>query len=161
MDSFIHRYILIKLIWIYDRAIFRTGRTTRASVLYDVSGLFNQGDLEISCFPFNTLNFGVGQDFYIGMPADLDQFGRKYSHGAVIGGKSLVKLGHMAPDARRFVNQVNLIACSGHIKGGLNTADPSTDNHYVTKIAVLDTFTKLFNLFFFHFSISLFRFLRF
>jgi hypothetical protein len=28
------------------------------------------------------------------MPADLDQFGRDNSHGAVIGGKRLVHLGH-------------------------------------------------------------------
>jgi hypothetical protein len=34
------------------------------------------------------------------MPADLDQFGRKYSHGAVIGGIGLVELGHMAANGR-------------------------------------------------------------
>ena len=100
MDGFIRRYVLIVWIRDLDRAVLYTGRTTRAFVLDDVSGLFGQGDLEVSCFPFYTVNFSIGQDLYIGMPADLDQFGREYSHGAVIGGIGLVKLGHMAADGR-------------------------------------------------------------
>jgi len=65
------------IVWIRDlnRAVLYTGPTTRAFVLYNVSGLFIQGDLEISCFPFYTVNFSIGQNLYIGMPADLDQFG--------------------------------------------------------------------------------------
>ncbi len=90
------------IVWIrdLDRAVLYTGRTTRAFVLYNVSGLFIQGDLEVSCFPFYTVNFSIGQDLYIRMPADLDQFGREYSHGAVIGGIGLVKLGHLAANGR-------------------------------------------------------------
>jgi hypothetical protein len=66
---------LIKWIRGHDRAVLYTGRTTRAFVLYNVPGLFYQGDLEVSFFPFYTVNFSIGQDLYIGMPADLDQFG--------------------------------------------------------------------------------------
>jgi hypothetical protein len=86
------------------------------------------------------------------MPADLDQFGREDSHGAVIGGIGLVKLSHMAADGRRPFNQVNLKTGSGEIKRGLNTADPSPDNHDVSKITVRETFTELLNWFFFHFQ---------
>ena len=88
------------IVWIrdLDRAILYTGSTTRAFVLYDVSGLFIQGDLEVSCCSIYSLNFSISQDLYVGMPADLDQFGREYSHGAVIGGKGLIKLGHFAPN---------------------------------------------------------------
>ncbi len=100
MDGFIRRYVLIIWIRYRDRAVFYTGRTTRAFVLYNVSGLFSQVYLEVSCFPYYTVNFSIGQDLYIGMPADLDQFGREYSHGAVIGGIGLVKLGHMAANGR-------------------------------------------------------------
>ena len=75
------------------------------------------------------------------MPADLDQFRRKYSHGAVIGGKGFVKLGHMASNARRFLNHINLETRSGKIKRGLDTADPSTDNHHIAKVTVRETFT--------------------
>ncbi len=154
MDGFILRYLLIKLIRVFDRAVFYTGRTTRAFALYYISGLFNQRYLEVSCFSFYAVNFSICQDLYIGMPADLDQFGREYSNGAVIGGKGLVKLGHMAANGRCLVDQVNLETRGGKIKRGLNTADPSTDNHYVSKITVCETFTKLFNLFFSHFCMS-------
>jgi hypothetical protein len=74
MDGFILRYVLIKLIRVCYRAVFYTGSTTRAFVLYDVSGLSNQRYLEVSCFSFYTVNFSIGQYLYIGMPADLDQF---------------------------------------------------------------------------------------
>jgi len=151
MDGLILRYFLIKWIRVFDRAVFYAGRTTRAFALFDISGLFNQRYLEVSCFPLYTVNFSIRQDLYIGMPADLDQFGRKYSDGAVIGGKGLVKLGHMAANGRCLVDQVNLKTRGGKIKRGLNTADPSADNHYVSKITVCETFAKLFNLFFFHF----------
>ena len=76
------------------------------------------------------------------MPADLDQFGRKYSDGAVIGGKGLVKLGHMAANGWCLVDEVNLKTSSGKIKRGLNTADPSSDNHDVSKITAFETFAN-------------------
>ena len=142
MDGFIFRYFLIKWVRVFDRAVFYAGRTARAFALYNISGLFNQGDFEVPCFSFYTVNFSVGQDLYIGMPADLDQFGREYSDGAVIGGKGLVKLGHMAANGRCLVDQVDLKTSSGKIKRGLNTADPSTDNHHITKITACDTFAN-------------------
>ena len=108
MDGFVLRYLLIVLIRVFDRAIFYTGGTTRAFVLQNIPGLFDQLYLEVSYFPFYTVNFSVGEDLYVGMPADLDQFRREYSHGAVIGGKGLVQLGHVAPNARRLFNEVNL-----------------------------------------------------
>ena len=75
MDGFILRYFLIKLIRVFNRAIFGAGRTTRAFVLYNVSGFLGQGDLKVSCFAFYTVNLSMGKDLYIRMPADLDQFG--------------------------------------------------------------------------------------
>ncbi len=75
MDGFIFGYFLIKLIRVFNRAIFCTGRTTRAFVLYNVSGFLGQGYLKVSCFAFYTANFSMGKDLYIRMPADLDQFG--------------------------------------------------------------------------------------
>ena len=90
------------IVWIgdLDRAVLYTDSTTRAFVLNNVSGLFVEGDLEVSCFPCYIVNFRIGQDLYVGMPADLDQFGREYSHGAVIRGIGLVQLGHLAADGR-------------------------------------------------------------
>jgi hypothetical protein len=142
MDGFILRYLLIKLIRVFDRAVFYAGSTTRTFVLSNISGLFNQGYLEVSCFTFYTVNFCIRQDLYIGMPADLDQFGREYSDGTVVGRKGLVKLGHMAANGRCFVNQVNLKTSSAKIKRSLNSTDPSTDNHHISKITAFDTFAN-------------------
>ncbi len=99
------------IVWIrdLDRTVFDTGRATRAFVLDDVSGFCNQGGFKFSCFPFYTVNFSICQNLYVGMPADLDQFGRENSHRAVIGGKGLVKLGHMAANAGPLLHQINLI----------------------------------------------------
>ena len=138
-----------------DRTIVYTRRATGAFVLQDISGLFNQGDPEVPSFAFYLINFGIAQDLYVGIPADLDQFGREYSHGAVIGRKGLVKLGHMAANGRRLVHQVNLKTCGSKIKGGLNTTDPSSDNHHVSQIACYEALANLvFNFlqFLFHFS---------
>ena len=81
------------------------------------------------------------------MPADLDQFGRENSHRAVIGGKGLIQLGHMAADARPFLNQINLKTGSGKIKRGLDTTNSAANNHYVSKIAVFKTVAKLLTFF--------------
>ena len=146
------------IIWIgdHDRAVFHTGGTTRAFLLYDVSGLLDQGYPKVSCFTFYTVNFGIGEDLDIGMPADLDQFRRENSHGAVIGGKGLVQLGHVPADGRGLLHQIHPVTRCGKIKSGLNTADPPADHHHIPEMAVSNPFTKLLNLFlerafFFHF----------
>jgi hypothetical protein len=74
MNSFVLGYILIELIRIFNRAIFYTGSTTCAFVLFNISRFFNQVNLEVPCFTFNTFYFSIAQDLYIRMPADLDQF---------------------------------------------------------------------------------------
>ena len=96
MDRFVFRYFLVKWIRILDRAVFHTGRTTRAFLLQNVPGLLSQGDPKVSCFALYTVNFRIRQNLDIWIPADLDQFGRENSYRAVIGGKGLVKLGHVA-----------------------------------------------------------------
>ncbi len=63
------------MIRVFNRAIFRTCRTTRAFILYNVSGFLGQDYFKVSCFAFYTANFSMGKDLYIRMPADLDQFG--------------------------------------------------------------------------------------
>jgi len=51
-------------------------------------------DLEISLFAFNPVDLCIGDEVDVEMPADLDQFRRDNSHGAVIGGECLVQFGH-------------------------------------------------------------------
>jgi hypothetical protein len=76
MDGFTLRYVLIKSIGDFYRAVLYTSIAARAFALYSISGLFNQCYPEVSFFPFYTVNFSIAQDLYVGMPADLDQFGR-------------------------------------------------------------------------------------
>ena len=75
MDGFILRYFLIILVRIFGRAIFYTGSTTRAFILKNIPWLFSQGYLKVSYLSFYTVDFSIGEDLYIGMPADLDQLG--------------------------------------------------------------------------------------
>jgi hypothetical protein len=144
MDGLAQREALIVWILNLDRTVVDTGRATRAFALDDISGLLDEGDTEVSSVSFHPVDFGVAQDFYVRIPADLDQFGREDSHGAVIGRKGLVKLGHMAAEGRRLVHQVDLKPGSGKIKRGLNAADPSSDDHHVSRIARYETLASLF-----------------
>ena len=75
MNGFVFRYFLVKGVRVFHRAVFYTGRTPRASILDNVSGLFCQGDLKVPGDPFDTVDFGKGENLYVWMPADLDQFG--------------------------------------------------------------------------------------
>jgi len=75
VDGFILRYSLIKLIRIFLRAIFDAGGATRAFVLDNVSGVFGQGNRKVSRLSLYTVHFRIRHDFYVWMPADLDQFG--------------------------------------------------------------------------------------
>ena len=142
MDRLVLRYVLVELIRVLDRAVFHTGSAARALVLQDIPGLLGKRHLEVSCFPFYAVNFRIGEDLYVRMPADLDQLGCEYSHRAVVGRKGLVELGHVAPDARRLLHQVDLKAGSGKIEGGLDAADPSADDHDVAEITVSESSCK-------------------
>ena len=73
MDRFVLRDLLVELIGVLDRAIFYAGSTTRAYALVNVSGLLNQRYIEVPCFPYYLVKFGIGQDLYVGVPVDLDQ----------------------------------------------------------------------------------------
>jgi hypothetical protein len=84
------------------------------------------------------------------MPADLDQFGCEYSHGAVIGRKGLVQLSHMAADRRRPLNQIDLKPRGAEIECGLDTADPSTDDQDISEITLFEALAKLLYLFVLH-----------
>jgi hypothetical protein len=139
MDGFVFRYFLIKWIRVLDRAVFYTGRTTPAFVLQDIPRLFRQSYLKVSSFAFYAVDFRIRQDLDIGIPADLDQFGCENSYRAVIRGKGLVKLGHVAANGRRTVHQIDLETRSGQIERGLDPADPSADHHHVAKMTVCET----------------------
>jgi hypothetical protein len=64
------------------------------------AGLLPELGFEISRFSVQSEYLGIGQEFDVQVPADLDQFGRDNSHGTVVSGKRLVQLGHQTADGR-------------------------------------------------------------
>jgi hypothetical protein len=74
MDSLIFRYGLVELVGILYGAVFYTGSTAPAFVLVNITGFFDQCDLEVARLAFDCANFGIGQDFDVLLSVDLDQF---------------------------------------------------------------------------------------
>ncbi|OPY13067.1 MAG: hypothetical protein A4E69_01837 [Syntrophus sp. PtaB.Bin138] len=136
MDRFVLRDLLIEFIGIHDRAVFHAGGAARAFALVNIPGLLHDGDGEVSRFPLHALHLGIGDHLDIGMPLAFNEFGRFDAHGAVVGGKGLVEMGHLPADGRRFLDKIDLESCRAEIKGRLDPADASTDNHDVAKITV-------------------------
>ena len=85
--------------------------------------------LEMARFAVQGENFRSGFELNVQVPADLDQFGRDDSHGAVVGGKGLVQLGHEAPDGRGLFYQVHIISGIGEINRRLHARDAGPDHH--------------------------------
>ncbi|OPX96081.1 MAG: hypothetical protein A4E59_01381 [Syntrophorhabdus sp. PtaB.Bin027] len=100
MDSFIFRQSLVVFILDLNRAVFHTHTATCTFVFIYISWFLNKGYLKISCFSCHLLYFSIRQYLYVGVPAAFHKFRRFNAHGAVIGGKGLVELGHMAADGR-------------------------------------------------------------
>jgi hypothetical protein len=93
-----------------DRAVLNTTAATGTAGHIDASGALFDFHLEIARRPFHRFQVRVGDQFNVQMPADLDQFGRNDSHGAVVGGKSLVQLSHGAPNGWALFQKVYVIA---------------------------------------------------
>ena len=136
VDRLGQRQILVVGIGDLGRAVLDAGRAAGALVLDDVAGLPVQGDLEVARLPLDADDFGIAQDVYVGMPAAFDELGRLDAHRAVVGGKRLVELRHLAADGRRLVHEVDPEAGFGEIEGGLNAADAAADDQHVSDAVV-------------------------
>ena len=80
MGGLIVGYLLIKPVGVLDRAVLGAGGTAGAYVLVNVSGLPDQGYMEVPGLPFHLVNLGIGQYLYVGVPFTLDKLGRLDSH---------------------------------------------------------------------------------
>ena len=92
------------------RAVISAVSTGSTFFLNDVPGLFAKPNGKRTRFSVNPFYLSVGNNLYITMSARLNEFGRQYSEGTVIGGKGFVKLGHLATNSRRRLHQVNAVA---------------------------------------------------
>ncbi len=125
------------MVRIFGRTIFHAVGAARAIIFDNVPGLFRERDVKISRLPIDSINFRVGEDFNVRMPADLDQLGCENSHRAVVGREGLVELRHVPTDAGRFLDQVDLKASVGEIERRLNAADATADHHHIADVIVL------------------------
>jgi len=62
------------LIRVRHRAVLDADAAAGALVLDDVARFLGQLDGKIACLASDAVNFGIGKNLDIGMPADLDQF---------------------------------------------------------------------------------------
>jgi hypothetical protein len=114
--------------FIHHRAVFNANAATGAQLHVDAPSPFPYLYLKISGASLYRLKIRVSDELDIQVPADLDQFGRDNSHGAVIGGKRLVQLGHDPADGRGFFKKIDVISGIRQIKGRLHPCDASTHN---------------------------------
>ncbi len=84
------------------RTMLDTAAASGAAAHVDASSAFPDFHFEISSGSFHRFQIRIGDQFNVQVPADLDQFGGNDSHGAVVGGKSLVQLRHGPPDGGAF-----------------------------------------------------------
>ncbi len=112
----------------FPGAFFRARPAGNAFFHVHIAGFLEYRNLEISLFPAHFLNLGQGQELDIDMPSNFHQLGRHDAHGAIVGGKCFIELGHNAADGRRFFDHIDVISRIGQIQRGLNGADPSADN---------------------------------
>ena len=120
---------LVELARHRHRANLGTIPTAGAALQVDVTRLSPDGDLKTARLTGYMFHLREGEQFDVQVPADLDQFGRDDSHGAVVGGKGLVQLGHDPADGRAFFHQINLVARIGKVKGCLHPGDAAADHH--------------------------------
>jgi hypothetical protein len=114
--------------FVYYRAVFNANAAAGAQIHIDAPGPFPYFHPEISRASFNRLKIRISDELDVQVPADLDQFGRDNSHGAVISGKRLVQLGHDPADSRGFFEKIDVISGIRQIKGRLHPCYASTHN---------------------------------
>jgi hypothetical protein len=89
----------------------------------------NYLDFKVALLPGDAFHLGQGEELNVEMPADLDQFRREDSHGAVIGGEGLVQLGHDAADGGRLFDKIDVKAGVGQVESRLHSTNPSAYHH--------------------------------
>ncbi len=86
-----HEVFIVFIIHLFG-AFFETCAAGNAFLNIHISWMPQDFHVKIALFAIDPYDFGEGHQLNVEMPADLDQFGRENSHGAVIGGECLVQL---------------------------------------------------------------------
>ncbi len=89
-----------------------------------------EGHREITGTAIYGIHRGQGHQFNVEMTSRLHKFRGDDAHGAVIGGKGFIQLGHDTANGGIFFHKIYKITRIGKIQGGLNPCNTSADNHY-------------------------------
>ena len=114
-----------------DRADLDAVAAAGAGIHIDIARVLADGDPEVPCFAVDSFHLGKGMDFNICMSLDIDHFRGKDAHGAVVCGKRLVELRHVAADGRFPLYQVDNDSMVCEIESGLDTGNPGPDDDNV------------------------------
>ena len=92
------------------------------------TGLFSNGDDEITDIAIHFLNLGVGQQGDIGMIANLHHFWCEDAGRAIQGGEGFIELSHMPTDGRFTFHQIDGETSICDFEGSLDTGDTASDD---------------------------------
>ena len=117
--------------WTYRRASAATSAFRRVNE----TRLLLDCDSEIPRLPVDALHLSQGENVNVLAPADFHQTRRHGTHGAIVGGKSLVQLRHDPANGRAALGQIHLDAAVGEIKRRLHAADTASNHQGSTRLA--------------------------
>ena len=98
----------------------------------DIPRVFFYGDAEMTNFAIDLLNLGACVDGDVGVTGHVHHLGGEDAHGAVIRGKRLVQLCHVAADGRLALDEVDMDAMGSDIERSLDACYSRPDNNHVT-----------------------------
>ncbi len=102
--------------------------TPGAFFLIDVSRPSGKSDLEVTGPTLDRFHRRVGDNLNIDVSPTFHQLGGHDAHGAVVGGKRLIQLGHISADGGRAIYEIDEETCLRQIEGCLHSPDSSTDH---------------------------------
>ena len=105
---------------------------TGAQVGVDAGGPLVDRRRKVTRPAVETIEIGIGDQLDVHVSSHFHQNGTHDAHGAVVGGKGLVQLGHDPADGRRFLKQIDIIPRIRQIQGTLHSGDTPANNQHGT-----------------------------
>jgi hypothetical protein len=102
------------------RAFLGTGAAGDALLKVHETGMPEDIDFEAPFLSPDVHHLTQREEFDVEMPADLDQFGGKDSHGTIVRGKGLVQLGHDPSNGWRSLRQIDEVSRVGEVERRLH-----------------------------------------
>jgi hypothetical protein len=136
IDRLSHTDPGIKPVVNLDRADLDAVSATGAGNHINRARVFVNSDPEVPGSAFNFFHLGQGMDPDVFVSLDIHHLGREDAHGAVVGGKRLVELRHMAANRRLPLYQVDDNAMVCEVERSLDAGNPGPDDDNITHVHI-------------------------